>query len=148
VFALPIFPGERADCRLWREKGGERVAAVGKMQACFVRRSSCRAPQQERRPPSIVGVHVLNFCVRDGERADCRLWREKGGERVAAVGKMQACFVRRSNCRAPQQDDEPERRRWRKQRGRSVCRGLCATQAFIAKAHTGNRKRKQVDHYK
>ena len=29
MFALPIFPEERADCRLWREEGGERVAAVG-----------------------------------------------------------------------------------------------------------------------
>ena len=27
-----------------------------------------------------------------GERADCRRWRKKGGERVAAVGKKQACF--------------------------------------------------------
>ena len=42
------FPkGERADRRQWRRKGGERVAAVGRIQACFVRRSFCRAPQQE-----------------------------------------------------------------------------------------------------
>ena len=44
----PLGEGERADCRLWREKGGERVAAVGEKRACFVRRSFCRAPQQER----------------------------------------------------------------------------------------------------
>ena len=36
VFALPIFPGERADCRLWREEGGERVAAVGERGSRFV----------------------------------------------------------------------------------------------------------------
>jgi hypothetical protein len=43
----PLGEGERADCRLWREEGGERVAAVGKMRDRFVGRSICRAPQQE-----------------------------------------------------------------------------------------------------
>ena len=38
--------GERPDRRRWRSKEGERVAAVGKKQACFVKRSFCRAPQQ------------------------------------------------------------------------------------------------------
>ena len=38
-------------------------------------------------PATIVGARVLNFCVRDGERADCRLRREEGGERVAAVSE-------------------------------------------------------------
>ena len=32
MFALPIFPEERADCRRRREKGGERVAAVDKIE--------------------------------------------------------------------------------------------------------------------
>ena len=66
MFALPIFPGSR--------------------------------------PPSIVGANELNFCVRDGERGEHRLWRIKRAKRVAAVGMMQACFVRRSICRAPQQE--------------------------------------------
>jgi len=35
VFALPIFPGERADCRRWREEEGERVAAVGERGSRF-----------------------------------------------------------------------------------------------------------------
>ena len=55
-------------------------------------------------PPSIVSVHVLNFCVRDGERGKRRLWRMKRPERVAAVGKKQACFDKRCFCRAPQQE--------------------------------------------
>jgi len=38
--------GERCDRRQWREKGAERVAAVGKPQARFDERSGCRAPQQ------------------------------------------------------------------------------------------------------
>ena len=32
MFALPIFLEERTDCRRWREKGGERVAAVDKIE--------------------------------------------------------------------------------------------------------------------
>ena len=39
--------GERGERRLWRIQRAERVAAVGKMQAWFTRRSICRAPQQE-----------------------------------------------------------------------------------------------------
>ena len=38
-------------------------------------------------PPSIVGVHELNFCVRDGERWERRQWRKQRPERVAAVGR-------------------------------------------------------------
>ena len=30
-------------------------------------------------PPSIVGVHELNFCVRDGREPERRLWRIKRG---------------------------------------------------------------------
>ena len=40
--------GERWERRRWRKKRPERVAAVGKKRACFVRRRFCRAPQQER----------------------------------------------------------------------------------------------------
>ena len=36
-------------------------------------------------PATIVGVHVLNFCVRVGERWERRQWREERPERVAAV---------------------------------------------------------------
>ena len=104
MFALPIFPEERWERRQGRMQRPERVAAVGQMQACFVRRRICRAPQHSppsilvqmhltfvhgykkkastfveafvfalpifpgSHPPSIVGAHVLNFCVRDGNR--------------------------------------------------------------------------------
>ena len=44
-----------------------------------------------------------------GERCDRCLWQRKGAERVAAVGKKQACFDRRSFCRAPQQDSGTNR---------------------------------------
>ena len=40
---------------------------------------------------------------RKGEQPDRRQWREQGGERVAAVGKMQVRFAGRRICRAPQQ---------------------------------------------
>ena len=40
--------GERCDRRRWRSKGAERVAAVGEERACFVKRSPCRVPQQDR----------------------------------------------------------------------------------------------------
>lgn len=40
--------GERWERCQWQEERPERVAAVGKEQACFDRRSFCRAPQQER----------------------------------------------------------------------------------------------------
>lgn len=43
----------------------------------------------------------------DGERPDRRRGRIEGRERVAAVGKEQACFDGRSSCRAPQQDHVP-----------------------------------------
>ena len=46
MFALPIFPGERADCRQWREEGGERVAAVEKIK-------------DQRKPADFFG-HVVN----------------------------------------------------------------------------------------
>ncbi len=42
-----------------------------------------------------------------GERTERRRGRMKRGERVAAVSKKQACFDRRSFCRAPQQDTFP-----------------------------------------
>ena len=42
-----------------------------------------------------------------GERCEHCRWQKKRAERVAAVGKGQACFVRRSPCRAPQQDTLP-----------------------------------------
>ncbi len=43
--------GERTERRRWRNKRSERVAAVGRKQACFDRRSFCRAPQQDTSPP-------------------------------------------------------------------------------------------------
>ena len=44
------------------------------------------------RPATIVGTNELNFCVRDGERWERRLWRIKRPERVAAVGRKQVCL--------------------------------------------------------
>ena len=44
-------------------------------------------------------------CGGIGKRSERRRWREERAERVAAVGEAQACFVRRSGCRAPQQED-------------------------------------------
>ena len=37
------------------------------------------------------GGHTIhNHRAGDGERADCRLWREEGGERLAPAGAVQA----------------------------------------------------------
>ena len=55
------------------------------------------------RPPSIVSVHELNFCVRDGERGERRLWRMQRPERVAAVGERR-WRSRQGAHRAPQQE--------------------------------------------
>ena len=41
--------GEQAERCRWQKKRGERVAAVGEARVCTVRRSGCRAPQQEGR---------------------------------------------------------------------------------------------------
>ena len=100
VFALPIFTGSDASAACGGSSEGAACAAVSKMQARFVRRRICRAPQTEtggptgshlfgqrknlhskvevsvfalpiftaRHQATIVGVHVLNFCVRDGNR--------------------------------------------------------------------------------
>ena len=40
----------------------------------------------------------------DGERPDRRLWREEGGERLAAVGERRRCVSTEDIRRAPQQD--------------------------------------------
>ncbi len=45
------------------------------------------------RPPSIVGAHELNFCVRDGEQWERRLRRIQRPERVEAVGGQRWCAV-------------------------------------------------------
>ena len=56
------------------------------------------------RPATIVGVHVLNFCVRDGERWERRLWRIQRPERVAAVGEGRRRPIAEDIRRAPQQE--------------------------------------------
>ena len=53
--------GERCERRLWRMKRAERVAAVGKMRACFARRRICRAPQQEN-PTAVSPEKRFIFC--------------------------------------------------------------------------------------
>ena len=55
-------------------------------------------------PPSIVGVYVLNFCVRDGEQWERRRWRIQRPERVAAVGEGRRRTVAKDIRRAPQQE--------------------------------------------
>ena len=83
--------GERADCRRWREEGGERVAAVDRWQGALSPKPDVghrnRDVLGKEKPPTfvggfvfalpiftashpatIVGVRVLNFCVRDGNR--------------------------------------------------------------------------------
>ena len=56
------------------------------------------------RPPSIVGVYELNFCVRDGERWErCRRQIQRP-ERVAAVGEGRRCTVTEDIRRVPQQE--------------------------------------------
>ena len=55
------------------------------------------------RPPSIVGVHELNFCVRDGERWERRLRRIRRPERLAAVGERRR-RSRQGEHREPQQE--------------------------------------------
>ena len=93
MFALPIFPEERWERRLWRSKRPERVAAVYIFKATSLavenigHRNIARQIILKRvrrlpdslivfalpifpgsRPPSIVGTNELNFCVRDGNR--------------------------------------------------------------------------------
>ena len=63
------------------------------------------------RPATIVGVHVLNFCVRDGEREERRLRWKKRPERVAGVG------VQRSRSAGKAHTGHPNR----KQVDRSNC---------------------------
>ena len=57
-----------------------------------------------RKPPQFCGGPCVCITYFYGERWERRLRRMKRPERVAAVSKMQACFVRRSICWAPQQD--------------------------------------------
>jgi hypothetical protein len=38
----------------------------------------------DSRPATIVGVHELNFCVRDGREPERRLWRIKRGRSVCS----------------------------------------------------------------
>ena len=62
MFALPIVPGERADCRLWREEGGERVAAVDRIEDQRKPEDSIghRNRKQVDRPPFTSIVHNKN----------------------------------------------------------------------------------------
>ena len=76
MFALPIFPGERRERRRWREERPERVAAVEKIEDR--RKPDDFFGHRNGDPPSIVGVHVLNFCVRDGHELARRQWRMQG----------------------------------------------------------------------
>ena len=57
---MEVSGGERPERRRGREERGERVAAVGKTQACFVRRSGCRVPQQDSNAPLTGESNDLN----------------------------------------------------------------------------------------
>ncbi len=49
------------------------------------------------RPPSIVGVHVLNFCVRDGREPRRRLWRIQRGRSVGSGRRGTKAHCRRGH---------------------------------------------------
>ena len=143
VFALPIFPGERWERRRGRNKRPERVAAVGNTQACFARRSGCRAPQQEARQVLVV-VHELNFCVRDGLSA-CAL---------PAADEAQVLSVQRSTIEEGVRTDERVGHRTRPQafpppvadEGKAQCVQRSTIEDGVrTDERGGHRKRKQVD---
>ena len=46
-------------------------------------------------PPSIVNVHELNFCVRDGREPERRRWRKKRGRSVCS-GRQYASLLRQA----------------------------------------------------
>ena len=78
------------------------MAAVGRHKPVLT--GEVAAGNRNRRPGFLAPARK-SAKNRHGERPDRRRWRRKGGERVAAVGKTQACFDRRSGCRVPQQDN-------------------------------------------
>ena len=56
------------------------------------------------RPPSIVSADELNFCVRDGDRGDRRLWRSQGS-RASGSGRCATQLLRQQGAhRVPQQE--------------------------------------------
>ena len=73
----------------------------------------------------------------DGERPDRRLWREEGGERLAAVGESRRCVSTEDIRRAPQQD-HPYGGRGRM--GAGV--GDNVTEVFIGYGYTNLRNKK------
>ena len=100
--ALPIFPGERADCRRWRKEGGERVAAVGERGSRFSGNESTghrnrsvarQVLSAQMSLTSVFGLVASPTAASGGSRE---------GAASAAVGKKRACYVRQSFCRAPQ----------------------------------------------
>ena len=78
MFALPIFPGRPTYCdRGIAEEVPWRTAVVTVRWTVTGRKKPCSFEQgfvlalpifPGSHPPSIVGVHELNFCVRDGNR--------------------------------------------------------------------------------
>ena len=92
MLALPIFTGSEPttaggrdrEASEWQGSAGNEPALSGDVSA--------GVPQQGTRPATIVGTNELNFCVREGERWERRLWRNKRPERVAAVGRKQVCL--------------------------------------------------------
>ena len=92
VFALPIFTGSDASAANGGSSEGAACAAVGKMQAYFVRRR--KRKQVDPRFPSLWAkkkppLESGGFCVRvtyfHGERCERCLRQIQRAERVAAV---------------------------------------------------------------
>ena len=98
---------------------GAACAAVGKMQACFVRRSICRAPQTETGGPTC--SHSF-FCktkekppLESGGFSVCvTYFHSQSPGNYACVHVLNFCV---------RDGREPERRQRRSKRGRSVCSG-------------------------
>ena len=69
MLALPIFPGRPMYCHAVRKCPGDTCRHKKDLTTEVVRFLVFALPIfPGSHPPSIVGVHVLNFCVRDGNR--------------------------------------------------------------------------------
>ena len=143
MFALPIFPRGRViatsgaytgrPARQCDHRSPLRVAAVFDRLKIHVKRKCIKKNlttevvrhiicwhylfSQAVTRQVLVVVHELNFCVRDGLSPLRRRGRMQQVGLVCAVGKTQACFARRSGCRAPQTASVPVRCRWQIKHG-------------------------------
>ena len=73
MLALPIFPGRpmycpAAETHRWSVSGRIRICAKKNQTEVWFLLMLALPIFPGSHPPSIVGVHELNFCVRDGNR--------------------------------------------------------------------------------